>query len=127
MLRIMGLRKAYENESSLTMQNDQQIITDFVIRYLQNQCENPEQEIIVISGGPGTGKTILGIRFILEYVNLFNNGRNDNKVIFCLPKSQAVKAMFDAACAVDEAHRITNLESTLDDFFNKGTKLLILL
>lgn len=148
---LVGLRKAYENEASLTMQNDQQIITDFVIRHLQNQRENPDQEIIVISGGPGTGKTIVGIRFILEYVNLFNNGRNDNKVIFCLPKSQTVKAMFDAACAVDEenekeyccylqeigrdqnlvvvdeAHRITNLESTLDDVFNKGTKLLILL
>ncbi|MDD6805386.1 MAG: DUF2075 domain-containing protein [Clostridiales bacterium] len=148
---LAGLRKAYKNEASLTMQADQQGITDFVITHLQNQLTNPRKEIIVISGGPGTGKTIVGIRFILEYVNLFNNGRNDNKAIFCLPKSQTVKAMFDAACAVDEengkeyccylqeisrnqnmvvvdeAHRITNLESTLNDVFDKGTKLLILL
>lgn len=62
-----------------------------------------------------------------------------------------MKAMFDAACAVDEenekeyccylqeignnqnlvvvdeAHRITKLEETLDGVFNKGTNLLILL
>lgn len=148
---LAGLRKAYRNEASLTMQEDQQDITDFVVSHLQNQLINPHKEMIVITGGPGTGKTIVGIRFILEYVNLFNNGRNDNKAIFCLPKSQTVKAMFDAACAVDEenekeyccylqeisknqnlvvvdeAHRITKLESTLDDVFNKGTKLLILL
>lgn len=148
---LAGLRKAYENKATLTMKRDQQVITDFIVKHLRNQFEKPEREIIVISGGPGTGKTIVGIRFILEYVNIFNNGRNDNKVIFCLPKSQTVKAMFDAACAVDEenekeyccylqeisrnqnlvvvdeAHRITNLESTLDGVFDKGTKLLILL
>lgn len=148
---LAGLRRAYDNEATLTMQNDQQLITDLVIEHLQNQLERPQREIIVVSGGPGTGKTIVGIRFILEYVNLFNNGRNDNRVIFCLPKSQTVKAMFDAACAVDEenekeyccylqeisqnqnlvvvdeAHRMTNLETTLDEVFDKGTKLLILL
>ena len=148
---LEGLRKAYENEASFTMRKDQQAITDYVVRHLKDQLENPRPEIIVISGGPGTGKTIVGIRFILEYISLFNDGKNDNKAIFCLPKSQTVKAMFDAACAVDEenekeyccylqeigreqnmvvvdeAHRITNLESTLDQVFEKGTKLLILL
>lgn len=149
---LEGLRKAYENEaSSLEMKDDQQGIVDFVLDHLNKQKENPHKEIIVISGGPGTGKTIVGIRFILEYVNVFNSGKNDNRVIFCLPKSQTVKAMFDAACSVeeeyekeyccylqeisggqnlvvvDEAHRITNLEKTLDDVFEKGTQLLILL
>lgn len=148
---LEGLRKAYKNEASLKMKDDQQDIVDFVLEHLNEQKENPHKEIIVISGGPGTGKTIVGIRFILEYVNVFNSGKNDNRVIFCLPKSQTVKAMFDAACSVeeeyekeyccylqeisvgqnlvvvDEAHRITNLEKTLDEVFEKGTKLLILL
>lgn len=148
---LAGLRKAYSNEASLTMQSDQQQITDYIKNRLVIQKNNPHKEMIVISGGPGTGKTIVGIRFILEYVNIFNGGSNDNKVIFCLPKSQTVKAMFDAACAVDEeyekeyccylqeigsnqnlvvvdeAHRITKLEDSLDEVFNKGTNLLILL
>lgn len=149
---LAGLERAYKNESSLAMMRDQQIIVDFIIEHLKNQLVSPRKEMIVISGGPGTGKTIVGIRFILEYVRLFNNGRNDNKVIFCLPKSQTVKAMFDAACSVDEekeneyccyldeishnqnmvvvdeAHRITDLDETLDKvFFEKETKLLILL
>lgn len=148
---LAGLQRAYNNEASLEMKRDQQVIVDFVIEHLKNQLQHPRKEMIVISGGPGTGKTIVGIRFILEYVRLFNNGRNDNKVIFCLPKSQTVKAMFDAACSVDEenekeyccyldeisrnqnlvvvdeAHRITKLDETLDSVFNKGTRLLILL
>lgn len=148
---LEGLRKAYANEASMIMKNDQQAIVDFVISRLQHQLTEPKKEIIVISGGPGTGKTIAGIRFILEYVRLFNNGKNDNKVIFCLPKSQTVKAVFDSACGVDEeneneyccylqdisksqnlvvvdeAHRITDLEKTLDNVFQKGTNLIILL
>lgn len=148
---LAGLKKAYSNEASLSMMEDQQGIVNFVAEHLRVQQVNPHKEIIVISGGPGTGKTIVGIRFILEYVNIFNNGKNDNKVIFCLPKSQTVKAMFDAACAideehekeyccylqeisqnqnlvvVDEAHRITKLEKTLDEVFDKGTQLLIML
>ncbi len=148
---LAGLRKAYHNQATVTMRQDQQLITDFVTERLRSQLERPEKEMIVVSGGPGTGKTIVGIRFILEYVKLFNGGKNDNKVIFCLPKSRTVKAMFDAACAideeaekeyccylneigrnqnlvvVDEAHRITKLNETLDDVFKKGTKLLILL
>lgn len=148
---LEGLKKSYENQASLTMKEDQQKIVDFVNRHLLQQLKDPHKEIIVISGGPGTGKTIVGIRFILEYVKIFNNGENDNKVIFCLPRSKTVKAMFDAACGVDEehekeyccylheiadkqnlvvvdeAHRITKLEKSLDDVFRQGTKLLILL
>lgn len=148
---LEGLRRAYHNETSMTMKIDQQAIVDFVIARLQKQKEHPGKEIIIISGGPGTGKTIVGIRFILEYVKIFNYGKNDNKVMFCLPKSKTVKAVIDAACAVeedneneycsylqeisanqklvvvDEAHRITDLTNTLDNVFDKGTKLLILL
>ncbi|MBS6397547.1 MAG: DEAD/DEAH box helicase family protein [Clostridiales bacterium] len=149
--RLAGLRKAYGSEASLRMQADQQKTVDFVREHLQAQKQDPHKEIIVISDDPGTGKTIVGIRFILEYVNIFHKGRNDNKAIFCLPRSQTVKAVFDAACAVDEeyekeyccylqeigkdqnlvvvdeGHRITELERTLDEVFRKGTRLLIIL
>ena len=39
------------------------------------QKEKFHKEIIVISGGPGTGKTITGIRFILEYIEIFGDGK----------------------------------------------------
>lgn len=148
---LAGLKKAYSSEASLKMKEDQQDIVNYIIEHLKNQKDNPHKEIVVVSGGPGTGKTIVGIRFILEYVNIFNGGRNDNKVIFCLPKSQTVKAVFDAACSVDEeyekeyccylqeisrnqnlvvvdeAHRITKLEDSLNEVFEKETKMVILL
>ena len=152
---LEGLKRAYHNEASYQMEQDQRRIVYFVNAILEYQKLNKEHKgIIVISGGPGTGKTVVGIRFILEYLNIFNNGNNDNKAIFCLPKSQTVKAVFDAACSVDEeneneyccyldeisenqnlvvvdeAHRITKLAETLDTVFDKeskNAKLLILL
>lgn len=69
---LAGLKKAYSNEASLSMMKDQQDIVEFIINRLNVQKESPHKEIVVISGGPGTGKTIVGIRFILEYVNIFN-------------------------------------------------------
>ena len=149
---LAGLKKAYKNEASYEMMQDQQDIVDFVVQKLKIQKEEPKKEIVVISGGPGTGKTIVGIRFVLEYMNIFNGGKNDNKAIFTLPKSKTVKAMFDAACCVDddneneyccyldeiskyqnlvivdEAHRISDLKNTLDTvFLKKEAKLVIFL
>jgi uncharacterized protein len=140
-----GLNAALNGEENATMVKDQMAVVDCVREHLAIQKDNPHQEIIVVSGGPGTGKTIIGMHFIYDYADIFNNKANADGSVFCLPKSRTVKAMIDYECraevvpyldrinrnqnlvVVDESHRITGIESTLNSVFDKGTKLLVML
>jgi hypothetical protein len=140
-----GLKSALHGEENATMVKDQMSVVDCVRTHLELQKKNPHKEIIVISGGPGTGKTIIGMHFIYDYTKIFNEKSNADGAVFCLPKSKTVKAMIDYEChaevvpyldrinrnqnlvVVDEAHRITGLESTLNSVFAKETKLLVML
>lgn len=140
-----GLRDVLQGEENTTMIKDQMSVVDYVRRCLKQQKENAHPQIIIISGGAGTGKTIVGMHFIYDYADIFNEKRNADGAVFCLPKSRTVKAVIDHECnketvpylqgigynqnlvVVDEAHRITEIERTLDEVFHKGTKLLVLL
>jgi hypothetical protein len=140
-----GLKSALSGEENATMVKDEMSVVDCVRTHLEKQKENPQEEIIVVSAGPGTGKTIIGMHFIYDYAEIFNKKQNADGAAFCLPRSKTVKVMIDYKCGgegavtyldsiqnkklvvVDEAHRITGLESTLDSVFDNGTKLLIML
>lgn len=140
-----GLKSALAGEENATMVKDQMQVVDCVRNHLMNQKINPHQEIILLSGGPGTGKTIVGMHFIYDYAEIFNNRQNADGAVFCLPRSRTVKAMIDYECnaevvpyldrinkeqnlvVVDEAHRITGIDRAIDDVFDKGTRLLIML
>ncbi len=140
-----GLNSALCGEENAIMIKDQMSVVDCVRTHLELQKQNPHKEIIVVYGGPGTGKTIIGMHFIYDYADIFNGKLNADGAVFCLPKSRTVKAMIDYEChaevvpyldrinrnqnlvVVDESHRITGLESTLNSVFAKGTKLLIML
>lgn len=140
-----GLQAVLQGKENATMIKDQMAVADHVREHLKQQKENPHPEIIIISGGAGTGKTIVGMHFIYDYAEIFNGKRNADGAVFCLPRSRTVKAMIDHECnketvpylqrigknqnlvVVDEAHRITEIDRTLDEVFRKGTRLLILL
>lgn len=140
-----GLNAALQGEENARMVKDQMSVVKCVREHLKEQKNDPHKEIIVVSGGPGTGKTIIGMHFIYDYAEIFNNKKDADGAVFCLSKSKTVKAMIDHECGtevvpyldrinknqnlvvVDEAHRITGIDATLNKVFEKGTKLLILL
>lgn len=140
-----GLNAVLEGKENARMVKDQMSVVKCVRGHLEAQKNNPHKEIIVVSGGPGTGKTIIGMHFIYDYAEIFNTKENADGAVFCLPKSRTVKAMIDYECGtevipyldrinkeqnlvvVDEAHRITGIDDTLNKVFKKETKLLILL
>lgn len=140
-----GLKAALHGGENARMVKDQMAVVDCVKERLTLQKNEPHKEIIVVSGGPGTGKTIIGMHFIYDYAEIFNNGVNADGSVFCLSRSKTVKAMIDHECdreivpylngiahgqnlvVVDEAHRITEITSTLDQIFEKEIKLLVML
>ena len=140
-----GLKKAISGEENAQMVKDQMSIVDYVRGQMAKQKTNPHPEIIVISGGPGTGKTIIGMHLLYDYAEIFNNKANAEGAVFCLPRSKTVQTMINYECGegtvpfmdrigknqnlvvVDESHRITDITGDLDKLFDKGTKLLVLL
>lgn len=142
-----GLQTVLEGKENAAMIKDQMAVVDCVREHLQKQKDHPHREIIVISGGPGTGKTIVGMHLIYDYAEIFHNGENAVGSVFCLPRSKTVKIMIDSVCGtdvvsfldgsgrfrdqdfvvVDEAHRITGLDATLSQVFARNARLLVLL
>lgn len=142
-----GLKSVMERKENASMVMDQQPVVDEVIEHMKRQAEHPHPEIIVVSGGPGTGKTIVGMHFIYDYASLFPEADVAEKACFCLPRSRTVKAMIEYACekklrvpyfggadgehdlmVIDEAHRMNEKDIwSLDNVFASGTKMVILL
>lgn len=146
-----GLRKAFNMKENAKVIDDQKEVVDFVkgriteLQKMKASEKEKHKEIIVVSGAPGTGKTIVGMHFIYDYADIFGPKEVKTKASFCLPKSRTVKTIIDKVCeanvtsfldnldwdqdvvVVDEAHRISNLNTTLDIVFAKRTKILILL
>ena len=129
-----GLLKALEGEENAEMVKDQRPIDDEIFRHLQQQKEQPHNEMILVSGGPGTGKTILGMHLIYDYAKIFGKDRTRMEACFCTPWSKTVRALIHYQChvninergdkdvspylhnagsrkrlvVIDEAHRLTN-------------------
>lgn len=61
-----GLKSVIERRENASMVMDQQPIVDEIAYHLKRQ----HPALIVISGGPGTGKTIIGMHFIYDYANI---------------------------------------------------------
>lgn len=136
------LKKALKGEKFATMVNEQSDIERRVVQKIRKLKDNPSddsKQMIVIQGAPGTGKTIIGLQLLCDYVKVFHN----SNCVFCLPRSKTVHAVIEKETdfkvpytntlpssnkmlIVDEAHRITDIKKELDNLYRK-TNFLILL
>ncbi|WP_369403921.1 DNA/RNA helicase domain-containing protein [Secundilactobacillus silagei] len=51
------------------------------LRYARTHNKRSHKQMIVISGDPGTGKTIVGLHLLYAYVKIFNRDINVDSVI----------------------------------------------
>lgn len=140
-----GLKKALSSEENAVMIGDQIEINLKIWRKLKGLKDDPtEKELIILSGAPGTGKTILGLHIVYMYYNNWKGVVDkDGKCVFSLPRSRTLAQVMEGesgispvyldrvqmnrdVVVVDEAHRIENLDSTMDQLFSK-TKMVIVL
>lgn len=131
-------------QEAVDLLRDQKEVTGEIKRHLQRQREDRHPEIITVCGGPGTGKTIVGAALVHEVRSGTDAGR-PQRATFCYYSSKMVKELINNAfgdsiipyldrigrdqdlVVVDEAHRISKLDETLDDVFDKGTAILVLM
>ncbi|GET10380.1 DNA/RNA helicase domain-containing protein [Ligilactobacillus agilis] len=110
---LQGLRSVLAGQENALMVQDQEAVDHFVqkkLRALKN-AQIKRKQMIVVSGQPGTGKTIVGLHFLYDYAKIFNTGLQnldevlennknvfDNKTVkaaFVLPRSRTVHEVID--------------------------------
>ena len=102
------------------------------------------KHLMIISGPPGTGKTVVGLHAIYAYCQKFGpSWQNRGGCILALPRSRTLSLVIAGASGVspayldavpfgrdlvvvDEAHRIQQLESTMTSLFRKANMVVVL-
>lgn len=125
---------------------DDQIEVNRKICSMIDQLHSPQfgKHLMIISGPPGTGKTVVGLHAIYAYCQKFGpSWQNRGGCIFALPRSRTLSLVIAGASGVspayldavpfgrdlvvvDEAHRIQQLESTMTSLFQKANMVVVL-
>lgn len=125
---------------------DDQIEVNRKICSMIDQLHSPQfgKHLMIISGPPGTGKTVVGLHAIYAYCQKFGpSWQNRGGCIFALPRSRTLSLVIAGASGVspayldavpfgrdlvvvDEAHRIQQLESTMTSLFQKSNMVVVL-
>ena len=139
------LKKALGAEENAVMLDDQREVNIQVCRRI-NALFRPGagKHLFIISGPPGTGKTVVGLHAIYAYcLKDKRSGQNRHKCIFALPRSRTLSQVIAGASGVapayldavppgrdlvvvDEAHRIEHLDDTLSKLFHKAGLIVVL-
>ena len=77
--------KKYSNFAILI--DEQQIVHDKVIQMAQNTFKDNKKRVLIVKGGPGTGKTILAIKMMLEFLE---EGKENIKYICPIPSAREI-------------------------------------
>lgn len=125
---------------------DDQIEVNRKICSMIDQLHSPQfgKHLMIISGPPGTGKTVVGLHAVYAYCQKFGpSWKNRGGCIFALPRSRTLSLVIEGASGVspayldavtfgrdlvvvDEAHRIQQLESTMTSLFQKANIVVVL-
>ena len=125
---------------------DDQIEVNRKICSMIDQLHSPQfgKHLLIISGPPGTGKTVVGLHAIYAYCLKYGpSWQNRGGCIFALPRSRTLSLVIAGASGVppayldavppgrdlvvvDEAHRIEQLEATMTSLFRKANMVVVL-
>ena len=143
------IKKALKGQKTASMIKDQVDVNTFICNEIRRQIKNPHKEIIVVSGSAGTGKTILGFHAIYAYhkiLNLCKFKTTTESALYSLARNRTLKTMIDTTnsikipyvdnlsekkdvhfLVIDEAHRISDVETTLNGLFTNKLNFVIIL
>lgn len=142
---FQDLEKVLARKENAAMLDDQ-IEVNRKICSMIDQLHSPGfgKHLMIISGPPGTGKTVVGLHAIYAYCRKFGpSWQNRGGCIFALPRSRTLSLVIAGASGVspayldavplgrdlvvvDEAHRIQQLESTMTGLFRKANMVVVL-
>lgn len=140
-----ALRRALSRQENAVMLDDQVEVNRMIcdeLNGLRNEAYPPK--LVVISGPPGTGKTVVGMHILYAYCLQYGaTGRNNGGGIFALPRSRTLSQVIEGGSGVapvyleqvprgrdlvvaDEAHRIENLDAAMTSLFERARMVVVL-
>ena len=103
------LEKASEiiqDKSDISLLNDQILAKNTILYRIKKSRDNGEKNVVIVRGGPGTGKTVIGLHIIAELANR----RNTRNISFAT-KSKPLRMAIHHKLGSKAGKLITNLYS----------------
>ena len=91
-----------KNNKEFVLIDDQKIIFEEALRIGIASCYHKNKSVLVVEGGPGTGKSVLAINLLKQFLNKSLNS-------FYVTKNSAPKAVFKAKLKIDKMSGLNNL------------------
>lgn len=142
-LSFKGLQQVFNRQENAVMLGRQSSINMQIAQLIKEALNGSRRrKLVIISGDPGTGKTVVGLHLIYDYLKY---GGDRRKAAYALPRSKALANIIGyesglrpvfigntpdncQLVVLDEAHRITDVKRELDTLFvEKGAQLVVLL
>lgn len=150
---ITELKNVLTGKKNFDLIDDQRKIDYKVTDILKDMRDKKTYpRMIILSGGPGTGKTILGLNFLYRYTKIFNIKANDASenvnACFTLPRSRIIHNVIESEkfshlsvpylkdydgfsknldlLIIDEAQRIEDVKKDLDFAFQHSRMVILL-
>ena len=99
------------NNKEFVLIDDQKVIFEEALRIGINAHINNEKSVLIVEGGPGTGKSVLAINLLRQFLN---RGLNS----FYVTKNQAPREVFKAKLKIDKMSGLNNLFKGSGGFFD---------
>lgn len=118
---LSGLKVALSGKKNANMIQEQASVDYQVQKTMRRMKAEQENQIlrkhmIIVSGQPGTGKTIVGLHFLFDYVNIFHNKVDVDAIINNSQSSyKASKQIFQKLRAVFTVPRSKTIHEVIDD------------
>lgn len=139
-----GIKKLLNKEENAVMISDQIEVNVEILTQLKEFTVNKKSKLIIVKGGPGTGKTILGLHLIYGFITSETGGTEYNS-LFTFAASRTLRQIIEGEAkgrvpllderhikdkefvVIDEAHRFANIDEELDKYYRHGEKFIVVM
>lgn len=139
---LEGMKKILNHKDNAVMLDDQNEIAAQISKLMEEFRHHPQHTAVLIQGGPGTGKTILGLHLL--YIALRRGIASTQTALFTFAKSRTLVEVLRKESGVsipyldkvspeeyrviviDEAHRMENPQAVCQQLFQQKKPVFVI-
>ncbi|HFU3984760.1 TPA: DNA/RNA helicase domain-containing protein [Streptococcus suis] len=139
---LEGMKKILSHKDNAVMLDDQNEIAAQISKLMKEFRDHPQHTTVLIQGGPGTGKTILGLHLL--YIALRRGIASTQTALFTFAKSRTLAEVLRKesgivipyldkvspeeyqVIVIDEAHRMENPQAVCQQLFQQKKPIFVI-